>query len=225
MKTDTLDQILTAKNAKEPIIRLVDLESGLEELISREAVEHHSLSEDLKNALRHDKSTVIQQNDKRLFLQVFNTPLRLIIIGGAHISQPLAQMALQTGFDVTILDPREPFATQARFPGMSISHAWPDSGMKALQPDARTAVVALTHDPKLDDPGLIEALRSSAFYVGALGSSRTHAKRLERLADAGMSEQSGRIHGPVGLDIGAQSPAEIAVSILAEIVHELRKRQ
>jgi len=133
-------------------------------------------------------------------------------------------MAALAGFEVTIIDPRRSFATAERFPGVALSSEWPDEAMAALGPDGRTAVVTLTHDPKLDDPALAAALGSEAFYIGALGSRRTHAARLERLARAGFrAEETARIHGPVGLDLGARSPAEIAVSILAEVVSRLRK--
>ena len=157
------------------------------------------------------------------FLNPFNPPLRLILVGAVHIAQPLAEIAALTGYDVTVVDPRTSFASPERFPGMKLMTDWPDEAMTALAPDARTAIVTLTHDPKLDDPALQAALKSPAFYVGALGSKKTHAARIARLTEAGFAERDiARIHGPVGLSIGAKSPAEIATSIMAEITETLR---
>jgi xanthine dehydrogenase accessory factor len=148
----------------------------------------------------------------------------MIVVGAVHIAQPLAAMAALAEYAVTIVDPRQAFATQERFPGVALVGDWPDAALRALAPDARTAVVALTHDPKLDDPALAAALRSPAFYVGALGSRKTHAARIERMRAHGFSDaELTRIHAPVGLDLGARSPAEIAVSILAEVTQRLRQ--
>ena len=155
---------------------------------------------------------------------VHAAPLRLVVVGAVHIAQPLVQMARLAGFDPVVIDPRESFAAAARFPETDLRTGWPDEEMKAVAPDHRTAVVTLTHDPKLDDPALRVALASDAFYVGALGSTRTHAKRLARLEEAGLAAEAHRLHAPVGLDIGSATPAEIAVSILAEIVAVLRGR-
>lgn len=158
------------------------------------------------------------------FVAIHNPPLRLAVVGGVHIAQPLTAMARQAGYDVTVIDPREAFASPERFPGERLVHTWPDAGLDALGLDLRTAVVLLTHDPKLDDPALMRALPSEAFYIGALGSKRTHAKRVERLRAAGLSEdQIARIDAPVGLDIGARSPAEIALAVLAEMTERLRR--
>jgi xanthine dehydrogenase accessory factor len=154
---------------------------------------------------------------------VQNPPLRLIIVGAVHIAQTLAPMAALAGYAVTIIDPRRAFATDARFPDVTLIGEWPDEFMATMTLDRRTAVVTLTHDPKLDDPALQTALKSDAFYIGALGSKRTHAARLGRLRSAGFGDgDCARIRGPVGLDIGALSPAEIAVSILAQITQVLR---
>jgi xanthine dehydrogenase accessory factor len=175
-------------------------------------------------ALRRDQSTSAETSRGRTFLQVFNPPLRLIVIGAVHIAQALAPMASLAGYQVTVVDPRRAFATDSRFPDVAMSGDWPDEAMTALAPDRRTAVVALTHDPKLDDPGLDVALRSEAFYIAALGSRRTHAGRLERLAALGHDADAlARIHGPAGLDIGAVSPAEIAISVMAELTRALRQ--
>ena len=171
--------------------------------------------------MRADKSGM---EDAGWFIAVHNPPLRMIVVGAVHIAQALVPMARFCGYDPTLIDPRGAFGAEARFPGEMISDDWPDEAMVKLSPDARTAVVTLTHDPKLDDPALLAALASSAFYIGCLGSTRTHAKRLDRLRSAGVTEaQIARLHAPVGLDIGAKSPAEIAVSILAQITQTLRK--
>jgi xanthine dehydrogenase accessory factor len=162
--------------------------------------------------------------DGTTFVAIHNPPLRLIVVGAVHIAQALVPMARIAGFDPLLVDPRESFASEMRFPGETVLHDWPDEGLRALGLDARTALVLLTHDPKLDDPALIEALRSDVVYIGALGSTRTHAARVARLQEAGLSEaEIGRIHAPIGLDIGAAGPAEIAVSILAEMIGVLRR--
>jgi xanthine dehydrogenase accessory factor len=160
------------------------------------------------------------------FLGVHNPPLRLAIVGAVHIAQALAPMAALAGYDVTIVDPREAFATAARFPGATLLHDWPDAALEAYGLDARTAVVTLTHDPKLDDPAIRAALAAPVFYLGCLGSTRTHAKRVARLEEAGFTPaQIAHIHAPIGADIGAKSPAEIAVSILAQVTERLRRPQ
>lgn len=164
------------------------------------------------------------EDDGLTFVAIHNPPLRLIIVGAVHIAQALVPMARIAGYDPLLIDPRESFASAARFPGETILHDWPDEGLRALGLDGRTALVLLTHDLKLDDPALIEALRAEVFYIGALGSTRTHAKRVARLQEAGFSEaEIARIHGPIGLDLGAAGPAEIAVSILAEMTRVLRR--
>lgn len=158
------------------------------------------------------------------FLLVSNPALRLAIVGGVHIAQPLVVMARLTGYDVTLIDPREAFASESRFPGETLVHDWPDDALAAHGLDHRTAIVTLTHDPKLDDPAISAALASPAFYIGALGSTRTHAKRVARLEEAGFKpEQIARIDAPVGADIGAKSPAEIAISVMAELTERLRR--
>lgn len=162
--------------------------------------------------------------DPGRFVTIHTPPLRLAIIGGVHIAQPLARMAREAGYDVTIIDPREAFASPGRFPGERLVHDWPDAALDAHGLDIRTAVALLTHDPKLDDPALLRALPSPAFYVGALGSTRTHAKRVERLRAAGLTEaEIARIDAPIGLALGARSPAEIAVATLAQMTERLRR--
>jgi xanthine dehydrogenase accessory factor len=171
--------------------------------------------------LRSDRSGM--EEDGR-FIAVHNPPLRLIVVGAVHIAQPLMTIARACGYAPVLIDPRESFGAAARFPGETILHDWPDEALAGLAPDTRTAIVTLTHDPKLDDPAILAALASPVFYLGCLGSPRTHAKRLERLRAAGISEaQIARIHAPVGLAIGAKSPAEIAVSIMAQITQVLRQ--
>ena len=164
------------------------------------------------------------EEDGETFVAIHNPPLRLIIVGAVHISQALVPMARIAGYDPLLIDPRESFGSAERFPGETILHDWPDEGVQAYGLDSRTALVLLTHDPKLDDPALEQALASECFYIGALGSTRTHGKRVERLKAAGFADdQIARIHGPIGLDIGAAGPSEIAVSILAEMTRVLRQ--
>jgi xanthine dehydrogenase accessory factor len=170
--------------------------------------------------LKSDRSGM--EEDGR-FIVVHNPPLRLVVIGAVHIAQPLLAIARSCGYAPTLIDPRGAFGSEARFPGETILDAWPDEALQSLSPDNRTAVVTLTHDPKLDDPALSVALRLPVFYIGALGSKRTHARRVERLTAEGFTpDEIARIHAPVGLDIGAKSPAEIAVSIMAQITATLR---
>ncbi|MDP7393175.1 MAG: XdhC family protein [Alphaproteobacteria bacterium] len=223
MKRDFLDLLIAAKNAKDPTVVITNLDTGAQTLwidgrSSGDINISPILSEGINRTLRRDKGEMLDESGKRYFLQPFPPPKRMIVVGAVHIAQSLVPMAKLSGYDVTIIDPREAFASEARFPGVNLSHSWPDEAMTVLDPDRRTAVVTLTHDPKLDDPALTVALRSNAFYIGSLGSKRTHAKRLERLRGDGLTEvELGRINAPIGLDIGAVSPAEIAVSIMGEI--------
>ncbi len=231
MKRALLDRLIAARAAGVPVALVTDLTSGLQSLVFEDAVhggfgleDHHLVR--IRERIHRDRSGLLDPDDAekaeeaaRLFVQVHNPPLRLIAIGAVHIAQFLAPIAQLVGYAVTIIDPRPAFATPERFPGMALATDWPDEALTALSIDARTAVVTLTHDPKLDDPALLVALRSPAFYVGALGSRRTHAKRLDRLRVEGFTEtETARIHAPVGLDINAATPAEIALSIMAEVV-------
>ncbi len=178
----------------------------------------------VRRAMVLDRSGFEEVEGAPWFIGVHNPPLRLIVVGAVHIAQPLVKMARLAGYDVSLVDPREAFASDARFPGETILNDWPDAALDRLGLDARTAVVTLTHDPKLDDPAILRALDSDVFYLGSLGSTRTHAKRVTRLTEAGVPEgRITRIHAPVGLDIGARAPAEIAVSILAEMTERLRR--
>ena len=177
-----------------------------------------------EQVLRSGRNVLIESDKGRVFIQAYNPPLRVIIVGAVHIAQFTAPIATQLGYEVTIIDARRAFANEQRFPNTHIITEWPDRAMPKLQLDQRTAVVALTHDPKLDDPALTIALRSEAFYIGALGSRKTHAARIERLREHGFSEtELRRIRGPIGLNIGAASPGEIAIAIIAEITQTLRR--
>jgi len=222
-----LDGLIAARTAKRPAALATALKNGAQALIRPDGGEGAlALTEaeiDIaRAALRRDKAETIEREDGAVFVQPFNPPLRLILVGAVHIAQALAPMAALAGYEVTVIDPRRAFATDARMPGVALRTDWPDKAMAALAPDGRTAVVALTHDPKLDDPALAVALRADTLYIGALGSRRTHAKRRARLAEHGFDAAAlDRIHGPVGLAIGAVSPAEIAISILAEITATL----
>lgn len=226
MTPETLKQLISDRDAKRTVIVATGLKSGKQWMIypGRNSATDTPLYEEAVAAARADKPRTIETEDEDVFLNVFNPPLRMIIVGAVHISQVLAPIAEMAGYDVTIIDPRQAWATPERFPGITISDVWPDEAMATLQPDHRTAIVTLTHDTKLDDPALIATLRSDAFYIGSLGSNRTHGKRLQRLHGAGFSkEETNRIHAPVGLDIGSKSPAEIAISIMAQVTETLRK--
>ena len=226
MKRELLDRLLAARSAKHPAALVTDLETGDQALVvDGEATGTLALDpadlEALGQCIRADRSAM--DGEGRRFVQVVNPPLRLIVVGAVHIAQALAPLGSLAGYEVTVIDPRRTWATDARFPGIELITDWPDEALRALQPDHRTAIVVLAHDPKLDDPALASALASEAFYIGALGSTRTHAKRLERLRALGFDEaQLARIHGPVGLAIGAKSPAEIAIATLAQITQVLR---
>ncbi len=230
MKADILSRLLADQKAKTSVALVTDLASGEQTLVYRDRADgpdaaNEALVSSARAAMQDDRSGIVDAGNRKLFVEVFNPPLRLLIVGAVHIAQPLSRIASVAGYDVTVIDPRASFATDERFPGISLNGEWPDDAMKELDPDRRTAVVTLTHDPKLDDPGLHVALRSNAFYVGALGSRKTHAGRVERLKAAGYTDaEIGRIHAPVGLNIGAISPAEIAVSILAQITEVLHRK-
>ncbi len=227
MRPDTLKSLLAARAEKQQVALVSNLESGAQTLVFRDRTEGELALDDdaiaaARDALRDDKSGRLRTGEAPLFVQVFNPPKRMIIVGAVHIAQPLVTLAQTAGYEVVIVDPRGAFATRDRFPGVTLSEDWPDDALNALAIDNRTAVVTLTHDPKLDDPALHAALRSEAFYVGSLGSKRTHAGRVERLTEAGYTEaEIGRIHAPVGLAINAKSPAEIAISIMAQITQVL----
>lgn len=213
LSEEMLAELVAARGRREALAYEVNLTTG-----------HRALKRGAyPDRMRMDRSGF--EEDGQTFVLVHNPPLRLIVVGAVHIAQALVPMARIAGYDPVIIDPREAFASENRFPGETILHDWPDEGVAQLGLDPRTAVVLLTHDPKLDDPALEAALAADVFYIGALGSTRTHSKRVERMRQAGFTEaQIARIHGPIGLDIGAAGPAEIAVAVLAQMTAVLRGR-
>ena len=220
----TITALKTARDAHRAVVLATDLSSGESRLIYPNDQATDALTDAARVQARRDQSGMVEAAGKSWFLTLFNPPLDLAIIGAVHIAQPLARMAVLADYAVRVIDPRTAFATAERFPGVALSHGWPDEALEAAPLTPRSAIVALTHDPKLDDPALMVALRSPAFYIGALGSKTTHARRMERLKANGFSEaELARIHGPIGLNIGARSPAEIAVAILGEITAILRQ--
>ena len=225
MKAETLEAVLAAIEGKRPIVLATNLDSGEQRLLRRGDGDTEPERTDVERALRVDACvTTGEDSGPQIFHQPFNPPLRMIAVGAVHIAQPLSVMATLAGYEVTIVDPRESFAAAERFPGVTLSLEWPDAALESLGLDARCAVVTLTHDPKLDDPALQVALRSDAFFIGCLGSKKTHASRLRRLGKAGFTETDlARVNGPVGLPIGSRSPAEIAISVLAQATQTLRK--
>lgn len=230
MKRAILDRLQRDRDSKRPVALATRLADGAETIVYPDGA-FGDLERDAavlaaaRKGIAEDRSGLHQTASGEVFVHVYNPALRLIIVGAVHIAQPLARMAAIAGYDVAIVDPRQSFANDERFPGVALVDDWPDDALTALKPDRRTAVVTLTHDPKLDDPALAVALRSDAFYVGALGSRKTHGKRVERLTEQGFGPaEIGRIHGPVGLSLGAVTPAEIAVSILAQITQVLHPK-
>ncbi len=231
MRSATLDALLNARAQSEAVVLVTDLETGEQDLLrpfpargaAPEEAPDPAIAEAARQAVLTDRSRVFETDSGRVFLHVFNPAVHVIIVGAVHIAQALSAMAVQAGYRVTVVDPRAVFSTAERFPGIPLLQAWPGEGLSELGFDRRTALVTVTHDPKLDDPALQAALASPAFYVGALGSRRNHAVRLERLRAAGFGDDDfARIHAPIGLDIGARTPGEIAAAILAQIVRELR---
>lgn len=224
MRLDTLSAINAARRKREAVIAVTDIASGAVTLVR----EHDDYSaspyaDEIASRFRTGASGLVA--DGAAFLNVHLPSPRLVVVGAVHISQALAPMASMAGFDVTIIDPRTAFATPGRFPGVRLLPVWPQDALAELALDPFTALAALTHDPKIDDVPLTEALRAGCFYVGALGSRKTHAKRLERLAASGVGDAAlARIHAPIGLPIRARSPAEIAVAVLAEVIGDLRSR-
>ncbi len=221
--TRLIDRLLTER----PVALVTDIQSGASTLVGLRnlegalALDNETLKA-ARQALAQDRSDTVAQDGAMLLVRVFNPPLRMIVIGAVHIAQTLAPMATLAGFDVTVIDPRGAFATAERFPGVRLISKWPDEAMAEIEPDLRTAVVTLVHDPKIDDPALEAALRSDAFYVGALGSRSTHGKRVVRFKERGFTDRDlARIHAPIGLNLGGRKTPEIAVAILAEAVAAL----
>lgn len=212
---DLLRELVAARAAREPVVYEVDLSGWDRRILRRDPADA-----DLEDRFRTDKSR--REGDR--FRGVHNPPLRLAIIGAVHIAQPLVQMARLAGYDVSLCDPRGGFASADRFPGETFLDGWPDEALRDWVPDLRSAVVTLSHDPKIDTPALVEALGTEAFYIGALGSRRTHGKRVAQLEAEGLSGDAiACIHAPIGADIGAESPAEIAISIMAQLTERLRR--
>ncbi|MEX2630979.1 MAG: XdhC family protein [Tistlia sp.] len=226
MKRALLDRLLEGQRAKRPLVLVTDLDTGRQLLLDAgeslgELAGEAAAEAAARQALAGEKSGRLPEGP--LFAQVFMPPLRLVVVGAVHIAQALVPMARLAGYAVTLVDPRQGWASPARFPDVEICGEWPDEALATLAPDRRTAIVTLTHDPKLDDPALVAALGSPAFYVAALGSTRTHAKRRERLLATGLAEaEIARLAAPAGLAIGARTPAEIAVSVLAQMTAALR---
>jgi xanthine dehydrogenase accessory factor len=222
MKRATLKALRAARSMGQPLVRVINLASGDERLLDT-FEDGSELGRIAAEAARTDRSAAAEIAGHDWFIEVHNPPLDLRIVGAVHIAQSLARMAALADYRVTVIDPRAAFATPERFPDVALSHDWPDEALAKSPLGPRSAVVVLTHDPKIDDPALLAAFRSDCFYIGALGSKKTHAARLARLRASGAGDtQLARVHGPVGLAIGARSPAEIAVSIVAEMTMRLR---
>jgi xanthine dehydrogenase accessory factor len=230
MKIETLAALQEARTKRRAVTLATRLGDAAEALIYKDGATgplagDKAIVAAAAAAMAVGRSETVEIGGQKIFLNVYVPPPRLVIVGAVHIAQTLAPMAAMLEFDVTVVDPRGAWATSQRFPGVKVIQDWADEAFQAMGLDASTAVVTLTHDPKLDDPALEAALKSDVFYIGALGSRRTHAKRKERLAEVGITDEMfARVHGPVGLNIGAKSPAEIAVSILGQIV-EVRARR
>ncbi|HSH74874.1 MAG TPA: XdhC family protein [Longimicrobiales bacterium] len=222
-------ELIGAREAGEPVVLASWLQSGAHELLRPAdagpgSASDPELDEAAKTAVLTDNATLIARDGSEIFLRPHNPPARLIIVGAAHVTQSLVPLAREAGLDVVVVDPRAAFASVERFPDVLLVRSWPEEALAELGVDHRTAVVTVTHDPKIDDPALLAALRATPFYVGALGSRRTHASRLTRLEAEGLDRVAlGKIHAPVGLDIGARTTQEIAVSIVAEVIQALRK--
>lgn len=227
MNLDLLSRLNAERAARRAAILVTELASGAQRLVPEAEAEQDPLGPELLERLRTGRSGTIEREEGAVFLNVHVPPVKLVVIGAVHVSQALAPMAKGIGLDVTIVDPRTAFASPERFPDVPVLAEWPQDALAKLGGlDRYTALACLTHDPKIDDQALGPALAAECFYIGALGSRRTHAKRVERLAEAGVSDAAlARIHAPIGLDIGAVTPAEIAVSILAEIVSEMRRER
>jgi CTP:molybdopterin cytidylyltransferase MocA/xanthine/CO dehydrogenase XdhC/CoxF family maturation factor len=224
MRRETLQKLMTARREGRTLVRAVNLTSGEERLVDPTS-DTSPLGKAANAAVREDTSRRVALDDSDWFLTPYSVPWEIVIVGAVHIAQALAALAIPAGYQVRVIDPRAPYATDERFPGIVVERAWPDEALAARPLTAHSALVALAHDPKLDDAALTAALQSPAFYVGALGSTRTHARRLARLGATGLAQSAlAKIHGPVGLAIGARAPAEIAIAILAELVRQRRQK-
>ncbi|MGO3933194.1 XdhC family protein [Rhodopseudomonas pseudopalustris] len=226
MKLEILQALNAERAARRPAVVITELASGAQRLLKADQIDGDPLAAEVHKLLRMGKSATIEAEGRKWFIHVHAPTAKMVIIGAVHISQVLAPLARTLGYDVTIVDPRTAFASAERFPEVPLIADWPDVALPPLQVDRYTAFVALTHDPKIDDGALLHALAQNCFYIGALGSKKTHAKRLDRLSAQGASAADlAKIHAPIGLAIGAVSPAEIAVSIMAEITAQLRLPQ
>jgi xanthine dehydrogenase accessory factor len=224
MRLALLSALNAERAARRAAVLITDIASGAQRLVRQGEFAGDPLADVLQERLRTAKSGLVEHEGQSLFLTVQTPPVKVVVIGAVHISQALAPMGRGLDLDMTIVDPRTAFATPERFPDVPVVAEWPDDALPRLGLDRYTALVALTHDPKIDDPALSAALNAECFYIGALGSKKTHARRIERLTAAGFGKADlARIHAPIGLDIGAVSPAEIAVSVLAEIIATLRR--
>jgi xanthine dehydrogenase accessory factor len=225
LRLDILKTLNEERAARRSVIVVTNQDSGEQRLVRAVDIKNDPLKDLLSKRLRMAKSGMEDTPEGKTFLTVHVPSPKLVITGAVHISQALAPMGQLLGYDVTIVDPRTAFATIERFPDVKVIAEWPDVALPTVGIDHYTAFVALTHDPKIDDPGLTEALKSDCFYIGALGSRKTHARRVERLkTERGFNDNDiGRIHSPIGLDIGAVSPSEIAVAIIGEITQALRE--
>jgi xanthine dehydrogenase accessory factor len=223
VKAETLAELNAERTARRPVLLVTDMSGGGQRLVKAKDIAADPLGPELEKHLRMGKSGMVEVDGKKTFITVHAPTAQLVIIGAVHISQALAPMARALDYDVTVVDPRTAFASPERFPDVPLIAEWPDVALPPLNVDHYTAFVALTHDPKIDDPALLHALERNCFYIGALGSRKTHGRRVDRLKQQGASEAAiARIHAPIGLNIGAVSPAEIAVSIIAEITARLR---
>ena len=223
MRLDILKALNTERAARRAAVIVTDVASGEQRFVGKADVAADPLREQLEAALRSGKSGMVETPQGKVFLTVHVPPPRIVAVGAVHISQALAPMAKLLGYDVVIVDPRTAFATPERFPDVKLIAEWPDQALPPLEVDGYTAFVALTHDPKIDDPALTHALERDCFYVGALGSRKTHARRVERLRQQGVGDDAiARIHAPIGLAIGAVSPPEIALAIMGQITGRLR---
>lgn len=223
MKAEVFEEIMNARAQRKPVALVTALDGGKQRVVARDHAADDILAQVLDEAFRFDRSGVHRIPEGEFFVHIHNPPLRLIIIGAVHIAQAVIPIAKAAGYDIVVVDPRGAFATGARFPDIALQAEWPDEILPKLGLDQRSAMLALTHDPKIDDPALSLALKSKVFYIGALGSKKTQAARRQRLTEAGFTEKDmARIHGPVGIDIGAQGAPEIAISIMAELTRVLR---
>ena len=221
MKDETLDLIISEKNKRKTVIVATEINSGKQVIVNenKNSIINNKILLAIKNNITTGKSEVVDIEKKKWFINISLPPLRLITVGAVHIAQPLAEVATICGYEVIIIDPRAAFGNNQRFPDIKIINDWPEVALNNLQIDNRTAVVTLTHDPKLDDSALNAALKSNAFYIGSLGSKKTHNARIQRLKRANYTDaEISKIHGPVGLSIGAKSPQEIAISIISQII-------